>query len=268
MFDRFHGTPPYRVAVIHGGPGAQGSAYPLAAQLGRAYGVLEPMQTADTVDGQVDELAAQVQRFCIPPVALVGHSWGAWLSLLVAARRPALVRRLILVGSGPVMERYAGAIMETRLRHLPPDEAREARECIAAFGCGGGGNRRALFARLGALLGKADAYDALPSGEPYESACDADIHESVWAEAAQMRRSGALMDAARSVRCPVLAVHGKWDPHPWQGVKEPLEAAIPGFRFVLLERCGHEPWAERWARDAFFSFLSDELDREDDRAIP
>jgi pimeloyl-ACP methyl ester carboxylesterase len=81
----------------------------------------------------------------------------------------------------------------------------------------------------------------------------------VWAEASALRSSGALIALAGEIRCPVVAVHGDHDPHPAAGVREPLERDLKDFRFLLLERCGHEPWRERHARDRFYSLLEDEL---------
>jgi pimeloyl-ACP methyl ester carboxylesterase len=57
----------------------------------------------------------------------------------------------------------------------------------------------------------------------------------------------------------VVAIHGDHDPHPADGVREPLERALSDFRFVLLDRCGHEPWQERHARDRFYAILRNEL---------
>jgi hypothetical protein len=39
----------------------------------------------------------------------------------------------------------------------------------------------------------------------------------------------------------------------------PLARVLRDFRFVLLPRCGHEPWRERHARDAFYAVLRQEL---------
>src|SRR5215217_6631121 len=75
---RKHGSEPFRVVVVHGGPGAAGEMGPVAQRLGHARGVLEPMQSATTVYGQVDELRMAVESLSAPPVVLIGHSWGAW----------------------------------------------------------------------------------------------------------------------------------------------------------------------------------------------
>jgi pimeloyl-ACP methyl ester carboxylesterase len=74
-----------------------------------------------------------------------------------------------------------------------------------------------------------------------------------------MRRSGELLRRARMVRCPVVAIHGDADSSPAAGVAEPLSAALEEFRFIVLDRCGHTPWLERYATDEFYSTLLAEI---------
>src|SRR5207247_272866 len=111
------------------------------------------------------------------------------------------------------------------------------------------------------LADKADSCDPLVDGAEDDEALAVrgDIFQSVWNEAAEIRRSGELLRRAAQVRCPVVAIHGDHDPTPAEGVREPLSAAIPDFRFILLARCGHTPWRERQARAEFFRVLEDEI---------
>jgi pimeloyl-ACP methyl ester carboxylesterase len=213
------------------------------------------MQTAMDIAGLVEELRAAVEAHCERPAILIGHSWGAWLVLIAAAEHPEIARKLILVGSGPFEQRYADGIMDTRLSRLRGAEAAEARTLLLMLDGGATEDGGAVVARVGELLGKADVYCPALSQETFETAFDADMHASVWAEAAELRKSGGLLALARRVECPVAAIHGDYDPHPWRGVREPLETALRDFRMVLLERCGHEPWNERYAREAFFRAL-------------
>ena len=259
---RLHGSPPSRIAVLHGGPGAPGSARGLARALASGRGVLECLQSATSVDGQVEELRAQLEAHAAPPLAVVGHSWGAWLGSLLAAKHAHLVGVLVLVGSGPFEASYADQILPRRLARLTEEEAAEARCCLADL------DRpdapADALARLGALFGKADAYDPLPSDEDAlvedePLALQPAVYASVWREANELRRSGELLSWAGMVRCPVLAIHGADDPHPAEGVAAPLSRVLGDFRLVLLDRCGHEPWRERWARAAFLDALEREL---------
>lgn len=253
---RTHGSAPFSVAVVHGGPGAAGGMAPVARELARRRGVLEPLQAAASVDGQAVELCAILEGHAALPAALVGHSWGAWLSLIVAARWPGLVKKLILVGCGPLEERYAPAVMATRLGRLSPGAADEFRALVDTMGRSGAPPGGEALARLGQILAAADGFDTLPGDE---AALDDGIYRAVWAEAAALRRRGGLVAAARRVRCPVVAIHGDYDPHPAEGVEGPMSENVRDFRFILLERCGHEPWRERFARDRFFRVLDEEL---------
>jgi pimeloyl-ACP methyl ester carboxylesterase len=114
------------------------------------------------------------------------------------------------------------------------------------------------FGLLGELLTKADFYDPLPM-RPEGLELRPDIYKSVWKEAAELRKSGKLMEVAKSIRCPVVAIHGDHDPHPAEGVQKPLGRVLKDFRFILLEKCGHTPWMEKQARDGFFQVLGKEL---------
>jgi pimeloyl-ACP methyl ester carboxylesterase len=189
---------------------------------------------------------------------LVGFSWGAWLSFMCAAYFPELVRKLILISSGPFEEKYALKIHETRLRRLDTEDKSEVESLLVCLEGPGIKEKEIAFARLGELLSKADAFDPLVL-ESSVSEYRFDIFTKVWEEAAEVRRNGKLLQLARKIRCPVVAIHGDYDPHPSDGVLEPLSAILQEFRFFLLKNCGHKPWIERQARDEFFSLLRQEL---------
>jgi pimeloyl-ACP methyl ester carboxylesterase len=89
--------------------------------------------------------------------------------------------------------------------------------------------------------------------------CQVEIFQSVWKDAAELRRSGKLLELGNRIQCPVVAIHGDYDPHPAEGVQEPLSAILRDFRFILLKNCGHMPWIERRARDRFYGILNGEL---------
>ena len=257
---RLHGQAPYSVAVVHGGPGALGGMGQVARELAASCGVLEPIQTKATVAGQIEELAALLQAHGQPPFTLVGHSWGAWLATLVAAYYPDLVARLVLVCSGPFEAHWAEGITEARLSRLNENDRTRARELMRLLANPGEGNHDDVLGEFGALMSNTDDYDALPGGDG-SAGCRQEIFSGVWPQAAAMRASGELMQAVARVNCPVVAIHGQHDPHPWQGVKEPLERTLHQFRFHLLPRCGHTPWRERHAREEFYRLLRAALEQ-------
>jgi pimeloyl-ACP methyl ester carboxylesterase len=231
---------------------------PVARELASNRGVLEPLQTAASVTGQVEELKTTLEEKGNLPIILIGYSWGAWLGYLVAAHHPSLVRKLVLIGSGPFEEKYVARFQETRLSRLSEDEKTEYRSILARLSDPRAEGQDASLARLGELASKADSYDPLP-GEPEAIAFQAEIHQRVWQDAVEMRRSGRLLGLAKQVRCPVVAIHGDYDPHPADGVQAPLSIALKSFRFILLRNCGHTPWIEKQAKEAFYHTLKGEL---------
>ncbi len=255
---RTYGCKPFDVAVIHGGPGAGGEMAPVARELAGEWGVLEPLQTATSVTGQIEELRTVLEDHADLPVTLIGYSWGAWLSTLCAAYHPALVKQLILVSSGPFEERYAAGIQMTRLGRLDDDERREIQSMMKAMKDPAVRDKDALLARFGTLFARADACDPVTRDSEESNVCW-DIHTRVWKEAAQLRSSGKLLTLAARIACPVRAIHGDCDPHPAEGVRKPLTAALNDFQFTLLQHCGHKPWIEKQAVDAFYALLKQAL---------
>ena len=255
---RKYGKTPCRIAVIHGGPGAGGEMAPVARELASNWGVLEPLQTAASLEGQIEELKTVLEKNGDLPVTLVGFSWGAWLSFIFAAKYSSLVKKLILVGSGPYEEKYAARILETRLNRLSVENRTEVKSVIEILNNPATEDKNTAFARFGALFSKADAYNPIIHeseviDRPY------DIYQSLWKDAAEMRRSGKLLELGQHIKCPVVAIHGDYDPHPAEGVQKPLSAILKSFRFILLKNCGHRPWIEREARGKFYEILKEEL---------
>jgi pimeloyl-ACP methyl ester carboxylesterase len=74
---------------------------PVARELSNMSGIIEPLQTAMSIGGQVEELQTVLKENTAFPVILIGHSWGAWLSFMFAAEYPSFISKLILVASGP-----------------------------------------------------------------------------------------------------------------------------------------------------------------------
>jgi pimeloyl-ACP methyl ester carboxylesterase len=254
MQDRKHGNPPYTIVTLHGGPGAQGGMGYVAQVLSKDCGIFEPMQRALTVQGQVDELHEAILAEAEPPVTLIGWSWGAWLGWWYTAQHPEQVKRLILISSGPFEAHYTEKMNETRFSRLTAEENAEIRELMRKFNEPKVNEKNAIFSRFGELFGKADNYDPIPIKDPpIETSMD--IYNAVWPEGAAMRKSGELIADAGRIKKPVVAIHGDYDPHPWQGVEEPLSQRLNDFTLHLLSHCGHSPWKEREAKEPFFELL-------------
>jgi pimeloyl-ACP methyl ester carboxylesterase len=251
---RKYGDAPFRVAVVHGGPGTPGHMAPVARRLAATRGVLEPLQSALSVDGMVDELRSTLEEHADLPVTLIGSSWGAMLSFLVAGRHPEIVRQLILVGSGSFDARYGPLTLENRLKRLNADDRAEVLELMKAVE--GPDADPASFARFGELLDSVDTYEAIEQKEDAGSLTEQpEVYRKVWPEVEKLRSDGGFLELASRIECPVVAIHGDYDSHPAEGVREPLERVVRDFRFHLLERCGHIPWKERYGREPFYELV-------------
>jgi pimeloyl-ACP methyl ester carboxylesterase len=256
---RKHGKPPYTVAVIHGGPGARGQVAPVARELSSLVGILEPLQTATTLEEQVSELHTVLQENGSGPVTLIGHSWGAWLSFIAAARYPASVKKLVLIGSGPFEQQYAIAITGTRLTRLSEADRLRVLYLMEALSNPDTVDKNELFGEVGSLFARADAYDPLPDDHGMLEV-QYDAGQQVWQEAEALRRGGELLEMGKQITCPVVAIHGDYDPHPAEGIQRPLSHILRDFRFILLDKCGHSPWLERQARERFYDILKSEIE--------
>ncbi|MHA2224827.1 MAG: alpha/beta fold hydrolase [Candidatus Hodarchaeales archaeon] len=258
---RKYGDVPYTIAVIHGGPGAGGEMAPVARELSSFWGVLEPIQTVKSIDGQIRELKTVVEMNGVLPISLIGFSWGAWLSFLFTAKHPELVKKLIIVGSGPFEEKYAVGVEETRLNRLNKEEGIEFKAILKILSNYKAEGQDTALVRLGELTLKTDQYDPIRhTSDKFKSMeFRSDIFQSVWREAVEMRRSGKLIEYGNNIKCPCTAIHGDYDPHPKEGVQKPLMSILKNFRFILIKNCGHKPWIERQARERFFEILETEL---------
>lgn len=261
-----HGDHGRLVAVLHGGPGAPGSACSLARALADQYTVIEPLQrraggTALTVARHVDDHAALLPA----RVAIVGWSWGAMLGLSYAAAYPERVTHLALVGCGTYDEasraRYRqrmadrlgddGALLDALTRQL--DEATEP------------GVQRALLAELGELAERAQSVDPIPHPDatPHPDAnlpMDAAGHVETWADVLRRQASAKEPAAFAAIACPVRMFHGRDDPHPGSAIRDTLRRHIPQLGYTEFDGCGHRPWLERQARGEFLRALTTWLD--------
>lgn len=255
---RIYVTEPYEIAVIHGGPGAPGSLKTFAEELSKTHSVLEPFQTADSIDGQINELKSQIEHYTKRPIILIGHSWGAWLSYIFASRYPYLVKKIILIGAGSFESEYVKTMNENRQNRLTNEENERVTTLFEIINNPNSEKRKNALSEFGALMAKADSYAPISLESETLDFCP-DVFEKCMHELNVIRNSGKLLELGYDIECPVTAIHGEEDSHHYEGVRVPLTKVIKTFKFVLLERCGHTPWNEKYARDVFYEILNKEL---------
>ncbi|MFC2160469.1 alpha/beta fold hydrolase [Acidobacteriota bacterium] len=255
---RLYGDPPYHVAVLHGGPGAPGQMEPVARELSSKGGVLEPLQTEYTLEGQVQELHSILEQNNVVPVTLIGSSWGGMLGFIFSAKYPALVRKLIMIGSGVYDKKSSENIQRTRLGRLNDKEKEEAQDLWNKLSNPDGKDHNIILGRLGNLFKKADAFN------PFTLESDViepqfKIFQSVWSDVVKIRNSGELLKLGEKIKCPVVALHGDYDPHPAERIEKSLSTVLSDFKFIMLKNCGHLPWIEKEAKAQFYKVLKSEI---------
>jgi len=261
MTSRTYGEPPFRAVAVHGGPGAPGSVSSLARALQKLMGTLEPLQSEMTVAGQVEELGRQIEAQAVPPVYIFGHSWGAWLTYLVAHRFPDLVKKAFLISSGAFDASHLPELNKRRHSRLTETERLQYDELPTQIEMATGPEKEALLARLGELAGKADNYcvDETPENREEGFSLNAAQYQSIWIEASRMRKEGYFRNIASGIRVPIRIIHGDNDPTPIQGVVEPIKNCVEDLKWYEIPKCGHDPWKERYGKEEFWRIVRTEL---------
>jgi len=253
---REYGIGTETVIVLHGGPAAAGDVAPLAREFGKRWRVLEPFQRGSgsrplTVATHVQDLNDLIGERCVgrKPV-LAGHSWGAMLALAYAAEHPTVPAGLILIGCG-TFSAAARAEFEARL------EARltsRDRTYLADLNRTEASADRRLAA-VGRLMTRVYGHDIEDVAEQM-AAIDAAAHEQTWADMVRLQRDGTYPAAFAAIGVPVLMLHGEQDPHPGRLIREDLRGYIPHLEYKEHPKCGHSPWLERQAKQAFFDTVN------------
>jgi len=251
---RLHGQPPYSLVAVHGGPGGVGEARPFAEEIAKDYGVIEPFLLSESLEGQLDDLKAAIEQHADAPVILIGHSYGAMLSYIFAARHPTLVKKLVLVSSGVLEAEDTEQINKTRLSRLSDEQKDKLESVRNKYVDSNGEVKNQAFMELFTLVQQADAYDLLPHESDLE-VVRPHLYESVWKDVVALRDSSDLVKFGSKIACPVVAIHGEYDPRSGQAIKESLSKHVRDFEFISLGKCGHYPWYEKRAKDRFYSEL-------------
>jgi 4,5:9,10-diseco-3-hydroxy-5,9,17-trioxoandrosta-1(10),2-diene-4-oate hydrolase len=181
--------------------------------------------------------AGLIARLGLERPALVGHSLGGAVSVVLAARLGERASRLVLLDAAgfnlaaadrPALVRFAGSPAGKLLEVLP------LRRRVLALGL-----RQVFFDDTLVTSERIDEYLA-PLARPAAVASLRSLLRSGGRELAP-----AFAAAVRSVRLRTLVVWGRDDAWIPVAHAERFVAAIPGARAVVLDGCGHMPQEER-----------------------
>lgn len=256
---RQYGTDIPQVVLVHGGPGAPGELRPLARILeNKGFSSLETLQSATTIAEQVEELREQIEQSGLQKVTILGYSWGAWLTILLAEKYPDLVDKLILVSTPPFTKEEAIEISKRRLAKLSPEQQVEVSGLMPKIESVDYEERVEAFRALALLFKTTDAYSLLTDRE-YILEYQVDVFRSVWKEAEEKRASGEILERFSRVSQPLVFIHGDDDPHPSTAIIALLKNMDLDAVYYEIPNCGHSPWLERFGQFRFLSIVENEL---------
>ncbi len=255
---REYGESGPRVVVLHGGPAAVGDVAPVAVGLSDSFRVVEPWQRGSgeerlTVARHVEDLSTLISDYCDDAhPALVGHSWGAMLALCYAAAHPIKIGPIVLLGCGtfdaPARHRMKESLAERITERLRADLAAAA---ASTTDPGDLFVQKYILTRDLSVYDQAEPWSDKEQSEPF----DVRAHNEGWEDMMRLQADGTYPQAFTAIKSPVLMLHGAYDPHPGQMIRDSLRPLIPQLEFREWKRCGHSPWLERHVRDDFFSTL-------------
>ncbi|MBO9532577.1 MAG: alpha/beta hydrolase [Solirubrobacteraceae bacterium] len=210
----------------------------------RGYGwsAVPSGRSAYTKGELANDLGLLLDAMGIEQIAVVGHDWGAWVSQLLALRRPELVSRLLLLSMAPVIQ-----------GPRPPARTLLRMWYQVAFAAPGSA---AVISRDPGLIGRGIRQD-VQRPEAFTSA-DAHAYAELYRDPARAKaaqhcyRSFLLGDAAKTF----AATKGQRFAMPVRFVLSAHDAYVPPGFAAGAERLGAQ--VEAFVQDRTGHFLPDE----------
>jgi pimeloyl-ACP methyl ester carboxylesterase len=235
---------------------------PVAKCLSDRFRVLEPLQRGSgngslSVAVHVADLREALRDSLREgPIHLVGFSWGAMLALTYAARYPDDVDRVIAVGCGTFDSRARRAYQAEMSQRMGPDVRARVDELQARLVAEPNQSMRdTLFAELGNIYTRLGAFDPLEIEGTEAVHADERAFRETWSDAVSLQTQGVQPAEFARITAVVTMIHGSDDPHPRWLIHESLSPFIRTLTYRELPRCGHKPWTERRAQNAFYAAL-------------
>jgi pimeloyl-ACP methyl ester carboxylesterase len=258
------------IILIHGGPSLFGYMKSLGTRLSHKYKIIDYAQKGTyespatqaqlSVQSHIEDLKNIIANNNESPIILIGHSWGANLSLLTVAKYQGIVERVICIGTAPLEQRLGknfGDNIQSRLGQL--DRKRLDEIEIRFEQANSVEEKNSIMQER--LKITAAAYHLDPATELSVPKSRWNFHsfefsiDSIW-DLIEGQKIPALLS---KITDPVTAFHGDADPIPQEETFNFLESHIKGIRTIKVSQAGHFPWLEITSRDQFFVMLQNEL---------
>lgn len=238
--------------LLHGGPGLNfeyldGLAAELAADVRMAafqQRGLEPSTLAGpfTVAQAIADVVAVLDCLEWPRAVLVGHSWGGYLALRVAATHPERVEAALAVDPVGIVGDGGRAAFQAELAARIPKVGRERRRLLdEQVASGARSPAEAALESLGIVW---PAYFADPEAAPAmpEMQWSLEAYQGIMSDVAQGAADACAELALGRARYGVLS--GAASPIPWGQAGRASAELSPAATFMLVPAAGHFPWLE------------------------
>jgi pimeloyl-ACP methyl ester carboxylesterase len=191
---------------------------------------------------QVDDLGAVLRQLEAGPVHLAGHSYGAFLCLLLAVREPGLIRSLVLAEppvvtlfvSNPPRLRELLRLLATRPRTAAGIIRFIARGVVPASAAIRKGDVDRSIRTFGtAILGR-DAFEALSERRMQQVRANFIKAELLGSGLAPIND-----EQVRGISVPTLLVTGSRSPHMFHRLTDRLEELLPNTKRVEIDGASH-----------------------------
>jgi len=251
---RAYGTKPYTLVLLDGGPGLFGEVRPLAERLGKNYGILMPLQHEKRISQQVKKLDKIIEQHTHSPLILIGWSSGALLALHYASNTQKNLEKIVLISTPPLEEKYAKNIIKKREKRMSEKQLKIFQDLSKKLNTPNIEEKDDILKKIGEILTQIDNKNPTPTTNS-EITIDYEVYKSLWEEMEILRRKNTLIEDLKNISCPVICIHGSYDPHPINGFDSQMRLHLQDYTLITLENCGHEPWIEKEKKDQFYTTL-------------
>lgn len=264
------------IILIHGGPSLYGYMMSLGQELTDSFKVIDYAQRG-SVENQnkegdekltveqhlldLNEIVEQVSKeLDSKKVILLGHSWGANLALLYAAKFPKHSSKVICLGTAALSEEMGDLFsenFEARISELEKTKLENINRRLEDSKTDVKTNE-IMNERL-SITGPLYHFDR--KTEKLLPACKWNFNsfrfsiDSIW----DLIEAGEVPSLLSSIKCPVISIHGDSDVFPADETFSFLERNITSFEGVLIDKAGHFPWLEKTSREQFYKELNKQL---------
>lgn len=257
----YYGQGKSKVLLLHGGPGAAGSLSYLANILSKTIDIAELWQTSKNIDVMCAEISQQLQ-YCDDNPIIIGHSWGAVLGYIFAAKFPHNIGKLIMISSGALTKQHHEEAMVARFACISQENNSKMEILYKKLAASSGQEEVEIFCELAKFLETIEV--STPVDNIHERIktlyYDLNCYKSINIEYKHLLNTNQMEALGTKIICPVSIIHGKNDPYSYTDLQNFLCKTLSTKTvFYLLDNCGHWPWREKYAEKEFFFIIQKEI---------